>query len=72
MFAYPGTALRRGSNGPDVRDMQQRLSDLGYSLDVDGNFGPGTATAVTQFQQAKGLGSDGIVDPNTWKALWAV
>jgi predicted chitinase len=72
MFAYPGTALRRGSNGPDVRDMQQRLSDLGYSLDVDGNFGPGTATAVTQFQQANGLGSDGIVDPNTWKALWAV
>lgn len=72
LFAYPGTALRQGSKGPDVRDMQQRLSDLGYSLDVDGNFGPGTAKAVVEFQQSKGLGSDGIVGPNTWKALWAV
>jgi predicted chitinase len=72
LFPYPGTALRQGSKGPNVRDMQQRLSDLGYALDVDGNFGPGTAKAVVAFQQAKGLGSDGIVGPNTWKALWAV
>lgn len=71
LFPYPGTALRRGSKGPDVRDAQQRLSDLGYSLDVDGNFGPGTANAVIAFQQKNNLGSDGIVGPNTWKALWA-
>jgi predicted chitinase len=69
--AYPGTALRQGSKGPDVQTMQQRLSDLGYSLGVDGNFGPGTAKAVIAFQQANNLGNDGVVGPNTWAALWA-
>jgi predicted chitinase len=69
--AYPGTALRRGSKGPDVQTMQQRLSDLGYSLGIDGDFGPGTAKAVIAFQQKNNLGNDGVVGPNTWAALWA-
>ena len=69
--AYPGAALRRGSKGADVRSVQQRLSELGYSLGVDGNFGPGTAQAVVAFQQDNNLGNDGVVGPNTWAALWA-
>ena len=69
--AYPDAALRRGSKGADVRAVQQRLSELGYSLGVDGNFGPGTAKAVVAFQQENSLGSDGVVGPNTWAALWA-
>ena len=68
---YPGAALRQGSKGADVQAMQQRLSDLGYSLDVDGNFGPGTAKAAVAFQQKNNLGADGAVGPNTWAALWA-
>lgn len=68
---YPGAVLRQGSKGDNVRVVQQRLSDLGYSLGVDGNFGPGTAKAVVAFQQKQNLGNDGIVGPNTWKALWA-
>ena len=68
---YPGTALRQGSKGANVRAMQQRLTDLGYSLGVDGNFGPGTARAVIAFQQKNNLGKDGVVGPNTWAALWA-
>lgn len=69
--AYPGSALRQGSKGANVRAMQQRLSDLGYSLGVDGNFGPGTTKAVVAFQQKDNLGTDGVVGPNTWAALWA-
>jgi len=69
--AYPGTALRQGSRGGDVQTVQQRLSDLGYALGVDGNFGPGTAQAVIAFQQKNSLGSDGVVGPGTWAALWA-
>lgn len=69
--AYPGTVLRQGSKGANVRTMQQRLSDLGYSLGVDGNFGPGTRNAVIAFQRDKNLGSDGAVGPATWAALWA-
>lgn len=69
--AYPGRALRQGSKGPAVRTLQQRLTFLGYSLDVDGNFGLGTARAVVAFQKDNNLGSDGIVGPKTWAALWA-
>jgi predicted chitinase len=69
--AYPGTTLRQGSKGANVQAVQQRLSDLGYSLSVDGNFGPGTAKTVVAFQEKNGLGNDGIVGPKTWAALWA-
>ena len=68
---YPGTALRQGSKGTNVRAMQQRLRDLGYAVGVDGNFGPGTTTAVVAFQQKKNLGSDGVVEAGTWAALWS-
>ena len=47
--AYPGKALRQGSKGANVQAVQQRLSDLGFSLSVDGNFGPGTATGRISF-----------------------
>lgn len=68
---YPGVALRQGSTGAIVQTVQQRLTDLRYSLGVDGNFGPGTAKAVIAFQQKNNLGGDGVVGPNTWAALWA-
>ena len=64
--------LQRGSKGPAVLALQQRLKDLGFDPNgVDGNFGPGTETAVRAFQQAKGLGVDGKVGPNTSAALQA-
>ena len=69
--AYPGSPLRQGSKGANVQAMQGRLRDLGFSVDVDGNFGPGTATAVKAFQKSKNLASDGVVGPGTWAALWA-
>lgn len=69
--AYPGSPLRPGSQGATVRAVQQRLSDLGQTIAVDGNFGPGTKTAVATFQGSKGLSADGIVGPATWAALFA-
>jgi len=62
--------LQRGSSGPDVQALQQRLSDLGFDPNgIDGNFGPGTENAVRAFQQAKGLDVDGRVGPGTRAAL---
>jgi putative chitinase len=62
--------LQRGSKGPDVLALQQRLKDRGFDPNgVDGNFGPGTEAAVRAFQQAKGLAVDGKVGPNTSAAL---
>jgi len=58
---YPPT-LKLGSNGDDVRRVQQLLM-------VDGIFGDLTRIAVTDFQHDKGLTADGIVGPETWQAL---
>ena len=64
--------LKQGSSGPDVKDLQQKLKDLGFGPNgVDGNFGPGTRAAVVAFQQSKGLQADGIAGPATLAALQA-
>ena len=55
--------------GPEVFAIQYLLRAEGYSLSADGKFGPQTMSAVKNFQQTKGLTVDGIVGPNTWKAL---
>jgi predicted chitinase len=68
--AYPGSALRQGSKGAGVQTMQQQLVALGYTIGVDGNFGPGTRGAVVDFQGKKGLTNDGVCGPATWAALW--
>lgn len=64
--------LRRGDMGKAVRDVQQRLADMGYDLGkwgVDGDFGTATEAAVRKFQTARGLTADGIVGAATWAAL---
>jgi hypothetical protein len=54
-----------------IRDMQQRLVDLGFLKGgVDGAFGPGTSAAVEAFQKAAGLPSTGDPDVRTLIALF--
>ncbi len=62
---------RLGDEGEPVRDIQQRLTALGYLLDQDepAVFGRETARAVAAFQQERGLAPDGIVGADTWRAL---
>ena len=63
--------LRSGSNGDHVVQLQTMLARLGHSEvgEADGAFGPATDGAVRAFQEAKGLGVDGIVGPATWTAI---
>jgi len=70
---YPGVVLRRGMNGPSIRQVQERLNTLGASptLTADGVFGPLTEAAVMAFQRSRGLNPDGVVGPITWNALFA-
>jgi peptidoglycan hydrolase-like protein with peptidoglycan-binding domain len=62
--------LMQGMSGPCVTRLQQLLNGFGYGLTVDGQFGIGTATAVSNFQTSKGLTADGIVGPMTKAALY--
>lgn len=64
---------RIGDEGEPVRDIQDRLAALGYgsNRDAAGTYGPGTEAAVRTFQTARGLGVDGIVGPDTWRAMVA-
>lgn len=61
-----------GDVGTAVRDIQDRLSALGFHSTPDprGSFGDSTREAVVRFQEAKGLDSDGIVGPETWRSLY--
>ena len=59
-----GRTLSEGTSGEDVRQLQIRVAGYpGYGgvLGLDGQFGPATKAAVTRFQQAYGLGADGIL-----------
>ncbi|MGB3642114.1 MAG: peptidoglycan-binding protein [Rivularia sp. (in: cyanobacteria)] len=63
--------LRRGDTGEDVKKMQRQLKNKGYTLSVDGDFGPTTEAKVKQFQKDKRLVSDGICGSKTYGALFA-
>lgn len=61
--------LRSGSSGAAVRELQALLQRSGYSIAVDGDFGPATRRAVRDFQKDRGLEVDGVVGPKTQQAL---
>lgn len=74
--SYPGTALRRGSTGPNVLVVQTSLNRIAQNYPaipklatVDGIFGSRTEASVKAFQQIFGLDADGIVGRATWYAL---
>ena len=67
--APPDPALSLGDRGPEVRLLQEKLNASGAHLEVDGDFGRNTLAAVMAFQAAHGLDVDGIVGPQTRRAL---
>ena len=62
--------LKKGSKGAAVKVVQQLLAAKGlYRYKIDSDFGKRTRKAVVEFQKRRLLYVDGIVGPNTWKAL---
>ena len=61
--------VQRGEAGDPVKTVQSQLRNYGYSVVVDGEFGPQTDRAVRHFQKANGLLPDGVVGPLTSRAL---
>lgn len=46
------TIYQRGSKGPEVKQIQQKLKDLNLYLGIiDGDFGGGTESAVIRFKK---------------------
>ena len=76
--AYPGTALREGSSGQNVRLVQfwLKIARTVYpslsNVTVDGKFGSATTAAVRRFQRYFGLTADGVVGRTTWQKLYEV
>ena len=69
--ASPANALSKyGSTGDEVVAVQTKLRELGYYKgNIDGIYGSGTKSAVTNFQKANGLSADGIAGSKTLAAL---
>ncbi len=73
---FPGRYLHRGSAGPDIRRLQDRLAAVGARTLGNGLFDDVTELAVALFQ-ARAAGADGepleidgVVGPLTWCALF--
>jgi peptidoglycan hydrolase-like protein with peptidoglycan-binding domain len=77
-IALSGTQQRNGSanNQKEVAKIQSWLNlyavtnpSAGTATGIDSSFGPGTETAVKNFQKAKNLPQTGIVDSTVFAAL---
>ncbi len=60
-----GPPLRKGSSGPRVQQLRDRLRELGYEIEPTGAFDTRLQHAVERFQDDSGLAPDGIVDRQT-------
>ncbi|MCD9030243.1 peptidoglycan-binding protein [Luteimonas sp. Y-2-2-4F] len=70
-----GDVLQMEDRGEAVKSLQTDLRRLGFNgadgkpLETDGDFGRNTDHAVRAFQQSRNLEVDGVVGPETHKAL---
>ena len=63
--------LKSGSSGKLVKQMQERLAELGYyEGPISGNFQKYTTRAVKTFQTQNGLESTGVVNEETWNLIF--
>ena len=63
--------LKSGSKGKLVKEIQTRLTELGYyEGPVSGNFQKYTVRAVKAVQTQNGLESTGVVDEATWNVIF--
>lgn len=52
-----------------VKQVQQKLSEAGHQLEVDGIMGPKTQAALKEYQEKKGLQASGQLDQETLAEL---
>ena len=64
------TGFPNSPNKNTTKAVQTLLSKVGYSLDIDGSFGPTTEKYVKAFQSKVGVSQTGKVDATTWAYLF--
>jgi peptidoglycan hydrolase-like protein with peptidoglycan-binding domain len=66
----PSLVTSPGPYAPLIKDVQQKLHDLGFDAGpVNGEFGTKTQAALAQFQLAQTLPASGALDDETLQAL---
>ncbi len=73
-LSAPSGVMRKGDSGPQVKQLQDALTKLGYMTAAQvktgpGVFGPQTESAVKRFQGDKNLTADGVYGPKTQAAM---
>ncbi len=69
---YKETSLIPGLKSDEVKELQERLIELGYySYSADGDYGAKTREAVIYFQSAHNLTADGIAGTQTKQLLYS-
>nr|WP_247614987.1 L,D-transpeptidase family protein [Streptomyces sp. RG38] len=69
----PKVLWSRGDTGPQVRELQARLRQIGWLDSVPtGTYGPLTESGVRGFQAKRGLPATGRTDEDTWQRLRAM
>ncbi|MEV2279177.1 N-acetylmuramoyl-L-alanine amidase [Nocardiopsis sp. NPDC049922] len=58
------------SHREDLRRWQSRMRDRGWTIGVDGLYGPQTRSVAVAFQREKSLTVDGFIGAETWRAAW--
>src|SRR5690242_1905367 len=60
--AFGTRTLKQGMSGSDVKTAQKLLIKTGESLTADGQFGPATKRAVTDWEETAGLDANGRLE----------
>ena len=65
--------LSKGSAGEKVKQLQERLFELGYYIgDITGSYDSETKAAIIEFQKNNSLGADGVTGEKTWNMLFNI
>lgn len=70
-FTLNCRVLHRGCKGEDVKALQRLLKGCGYTIDVDGSYGPATEATVRAYQKSTNgvLNPDGVAGSATQKHM---
>lgn len=68
--SYHHSGYYSANDRAGLRIWQAQMRKRGWTIDVDGLYGPQTARVARQFQTNKKLRVDGLIGPQTWSAAW--